>query len=240
MTLSSWTADAAEKKVIDPSKPMIALTFDDGPHKKYTAEILDILERNHAFAAFFEVGDRVEKCPEVVLRAYRMGCEIGAHSYDHARLAGMEDRDVLSNLAKADNAFSAAGVPVPTLFRPPYGELSPAILNSTGKSIVTWSVDTEDWRFRDARVVTDTVKNRGNLDGQVVLLHSLYNSTVDAVREIVPWLQEQGYQLVTVTELLTYHYGEPPRPNMLYDPIYFTKGKLIARLVRLYKRLKPW
>ena len=88
--------------------------------------------------------------------------------------------------------------------------------------MITWTVDTLDWQSRDAQAVIDYIKDYGDLDGEIILMHSIYSSTVDAVAELVPWLQEQGYQLVTVTELMAYYYGELPQPNEFYGYTYFT------------------
>ena len=211
-------------RVIDPSKPMVALTFDDGPHKTCTDEILDILEENHALATFFEVGRNVQRYPEPVARAYEMGCEIGSHSNTHRNLGKMKKAAILKDLEAADAAFTAAGIPAPTLVRPPYGSVNKAVKSQTGRTMVTWSIDTEDWKSKDAQKVIASVQNAGNLDGHVVLMHSIYESTVEATAVLVPWLQEQGYQLVTVSELMAYYYGELPQPDKLYGYTYFFKN----------------
>ena len=208
-------------RVIDPAKPMVALTFDDGPHATCTDQILDILEENHALATFFEVGRNVRKYPEPVLRAYEMGCEIGSHSNAHRNLGKMKKSAILQDLDTADAAFLEAGVPAPALVRPPYGSVNKAVKSQTGRAMVTWSIDTEDWKSRDAQKVIDYVQSLDSLDGHVVLMHSIYDSTVEAVAVLIPWLQEQGYQLVTITELMAYYYGELPEPNRLYGYTYF-------------------
>lgn len=210
-------------RVIDPSKPMVALTFDDGPHQTYTDAILDILEANHAVATFFEVGVNVARCPEAVVREQELGCEIGSHSYAHKNLGKMKKSAILRDLDAADEAFIAAGVGAPNLVRPPYGSVNRSLKYETGRTMVTWSIDTEDWRSRDAEKVIAAVQGAANLDGQVILLHSIYQSTVDATEVLVPWLQEQGYQLVTMTELMAYYYGQLPEPDTLYSYNFFTR-----------------
>lgn len=211
-------------RVIDPSKPMVAITFDDGPHKTYTDAILDILEENNALATFFEVGNNVRKYPEPVRRAYEMGCEVASHSNAHKNLGKMKKDAILQDLAAADAAFIAAGVPAPTMVRPPYGSVNTAVKSETGRTMVTWSIDTEDWKSRNAQKIVEYVQSIKNLDGHVILMHSIYDSTVQATETLVPWLQEQGYQLVTVTELMAYYYGELPQPNKLYGYTYFFKN----------------
>lgn len=208
-------------RVIDPSKPMVALTFDDGPHQTYSDQILDILEANHALATFFELGCHVSEYPDVVAREAAMGCEIGTHSNIHKNLTKLTKNAILDDLAAADAAFIAAGVPAPTMLRPPEGAVNKIVRTVTGRSLITWNIDTEDWRTKDPQKVIDSVQNAGNLDGNVVLMHSIYKSTVEAVETLVPWLQEQGYQLVTVSELMAYYYGEMPEPNKIYGYSYF-------------------
>lgn len=208
-------------RVIDPAKPMVALTFDDGPDGTCSDQILDILEEHHALATFFEVGRNVAACPEPVSRMAEMGCEIGSHSNAHKNLSKLRKSALLRDLDAADEAFAAAGVPVPTLVRPPYGAVNKTVKSATGRAMVTWTVDTEDWRSRDAQTVIDYVQNYGDLDGEIILMHSIYESTVEAAAVLVPWLQEQGYQLVTVTELMAYYYGELPQPDHFYGYTYF-------------------
>ena len=217
-------------RVIDPSKPMVALTFDDGPHEIYSNQILDVLEANHAVATFFEVGVNVAKYPAVVAREAELGCEIGSHSYVHKNLSKMKAGPLLEDLAAADAAFIAAGVPAPTLVRPPYGAVNKTVRTATGRSLITWNIDTEDWRTKDPQKVVSYVQSLQNLDGAVVLMHSIRESSAQAAAALVPWLQEQGYQLVTVTELMAYYYGELPQPNGLYGFTYFSQGRTDAPL----------
>ena len=209
-------------RVIDPAKPMVALTFDDGPHGTWTDAILDVLEENHALATFFEVGNNVRAYPEPVKRMADMGCEVASHSNAHKNLSKLKKNSLLNDLDTADAAFVAAGVEAPTMVRPPYGAVNKTVKSATGRTMITWTVDTEDWRSRNAQAVIDYVQGAGNLDGEIVLMHSIYESTAEAVKVLVPWLQEQGYQLVTVTELLAYYYGELPQPDHFYGYTYFT------------------
>ncbi len=209
-------------RVIDPARPMVALTFDDGPDGTWSDAILDVLEEHHALATFFEVGRNVLACPEPVQRMAELGCEVGSHSNAHKDLSKLKKRALLGDLDTADDAFVSAGVEAPTLVRPPYGAVNKTVKSATGRSMVTWTVDTEDWRSKDAQAVIDFVQSAGDLDGEIVLMHSIYESTADATAVLVPWLQEQGYQLVTVTELLAYYYGELPQPDCFYGYTYFS------------------
>lgn len=207
------------------TKGMVALTFDDGPHAEYTDQILDILEENGAVATFFEVGRNLYNDPDAVRRAEALGCEVGSHSYRHADLGKMSAEDIAADLDKADAIFQEVLGHTPNLVRPPYGSLNNAVKYTTGRSIITWSIDTEDWLSRDVDKIMATVQNAGNLTGQVILMHSSYDTSVEAARKLVPWLMEQGYQLVTITDLITQHYGDEVLPNGTYGYSYFKNGK---------------
>lgn len=209
-------------RTVDPAKPMVALTFDDGPHKTYTDQILDILEENHAVATFFEVGRNVANCPGPLSRMVDLGCEIGSHSNAHKDLSKLKASALKEDLDKADQAFLNAVGFVPTLLRPPYGAVNKTVKYGTGRTVLTWTVDTEDWLSQDTDKVVSYVQSLASLDGEIVLLHSTYESTVAAVRILVPWLLEKGYQLVTVSELMAYYYGEVLEPGEFFGYTYFT------------------
>ena len=210
-------------RTVDSGRPMVALTFDDGPHPVYTDQLLDILEENGAVATFFEVGQKLSGAPEVVRRAEKLGCEIGSHSNRHANLGKLDPEALEADLTAADAAFEEVLGAAPTLLRPPYGATSKALKEESGRSIVTWSVDPQDWKSRDAEQVVAHIQGAGDLDGQVILLHSPYESSVEAARTLVPWLQAQGYQLVTVSELITLRFGDTLEPNRLYNYDYFRR-----------------
>lgn len=209
-------------RVIDPSKPMVALTFDDGPDPTYTPQILALLEEYHAVATFFEVGWNIYACPEVLVQAKLQGCELASHSCAHKDLSKMTQNALLNDLATADSIFEAAGIPAPLLVRPPYGAVNKTVKNGTEKAVITWTLDTYDWQSLNAASVIASIQQAPKLDGEIVLMHSLYGSTVEALETILPWLTEQGYQTVTVTELMAYYYGELPQPGQFYGYTYFT------------------
>ncbi|MBE6573977.1 MAG: hypothetical protein E7652_06250 [Ruminococcaceae bacterium] len=200
------SADNSEMKplgngrYIDPNKPMVALTYDDGPHRTYTNQILDTMEKYGAVATFFELGNRAENCGDIIRREVELGCEVGNHSYDHPNLANLSASGVYNQINKTNNIiYNACGV-WPELVRPPYGSLSTTAKNNINAPAINWSIDTLDWKYRDASYVTSVIKSQVS-DGSVILMHSLYGSTAKATEIIVPWLLSQGYQLVTVSEL---------------------------------------
>lgn len=221
--LAAGPPDGGEAVLPSPGREgtarMVALTFDDGPDPVYTDEILDVLERCGARATFFEVGEKLRDVPGALEREEALGCEVGSHSYSHQKFSKIGGGEALADMEASDAAFTEVLGRVPELLRPPYGAWN-AALDGTGYAAVTWSVDPADWQCRDAGEIVSFLQGL-ELDGQVVLLHSLYESTVEAVEVLVPWLQEQGYELVTVSELMERRFGAGPEPGHLYDAHFF-------------------
>lgn len=214
-------AEETKARVIDPDKPMVALTFDDGPCGEYSPLILDCLEKNNAVATFFEIGCNVAKYPEIDKRAAELGCEIGSHSYYHNVLPGQSQEDIAEDQRLCKEVFENAIGTDPVLIRPPQGSVVKSILNQYEQIFVGWSVDTEDWLYQNVDRTVNKVQQAGNLDGQVILMHSIYQESAQAAEILVPWLIEQGYQLVTVSELFYYHYGITPEKHYYYAYDYF-------------------
>ncbi|MBQ3100246.1 MAG: polysaccharide deacetylase family protein [Clostridia bacterium] len=187
---------------IDPSKPMVALTFDDGPCKN-TYRIVDILASYGAVATFFEVGQNVNSYPDAVRYAVAYGNEVGSHSYNHPNLQSLGYSAIRSQVDRTNTAFINAIGYAPTLFRPPYGSRNSSVDSAVGMPMILWSVDTLDWKSRNANSVYNITMNNSR-DGSIILMHSLYTSTADALEMILPALIEQGYQFVTVSELAEY------------------------------------
>ncbi len=192
------------KRQIDPTKPMVALTYDDGPNATTTNKILDILEKNNAVATFFELGNLVERYPDVVKREEALGCEVGNHSYAHKNLNTLSKAQIQADMQKSENAFINAIGHKTKLFRPPYGNANATVRATIEYPLINWDVDTLDWKSRNADKVIAHIRSFQNLDGNIILMHSIYNSTVKATEVIVPELISKGYQLVTVSELARY------------------------------------
>lgn len=208
---------------IDPKKPMVALSFDDGPSypndkgNSATKKILDVLEKHGARATFFMVGQRINNSNvDYLKREIKLGCEIGSHSYDHNNYG----KNVTKNdIAKNTEVIKKKCGQAPTIFRCPGGIMSSTIANeckAQGMPIAYWSVDTEDWKSRNVDDIYKRTMN-GVYDGAIILMHDIYPTTADAVEKIVPELIKQGYQIVTVSELLTIKNGnKPPQAGQQY------------------------
>ncbi len=187
---------------IDISKPMIALTFDDGP-SCYTYIILNQLEKYHAHATFFVVGSRVKKYSNIINRAHSLGCEIGNHTYSHPSLPSLSTSSVKSQISKTDTAIKNLIGHAPKLFRPPYGSYNSRVADNAGKPLILWSIDTRDWQTHSKSATVSKVLSSVK-DGDIILMHDLYLPTCRAAKELIPKLKAKGYQLVTVSELAKY------------------------------------
>lgn len=187
---------------IDPSKPMVAITMDDGPNPDTTNKILDVFEENYAKATFFCLGQNVEYYPETVEREYELGMEVGTHTQTHKQLTTLSDSALATEIEESVNAIKDATGVAPVLMRPPYGAINKEVLAKAkeyGLCAVNWSLDTEDWKTKNA---DDTYKMVMTAkDGDVVLLHDIHEYNINAVERFVPDLIAEGYQLVTVSEM---------------------------------------
>lgn len=205
------------ERVIDPSKPMIALTFDDGPSKN-TTHILDLLKFYNCRATFYVVGSRVASYAATAQRAVAEGNEIGNHTWEHAKLTALTPEEIAAQLTQTSQAVQQYTGYTIASARPTggsYNDTVKAVAAQLGLYLVNWSVDTEDWKSRDADAVYSAAM-AGAADGAIILCHDLYESTASAMDRVIPELIAQGYQLVTVSELLSYTEGGPV-PGALYN-----------------------
>ena len=186
---------------IDPDKPMIALTFDDGPRAESTKSILDTLQEYNAKATFFVVGSCVtDATKELLKRMGSMGCEVGSHTYDHTDLTGYDAESMKADLDKTKAVIEDASGKPCTIMRPPGGAFNDYVQENIEYPMIIWYIDTRDWESRYAPSVISNVEEYA-CDGAIVLMHDIYDSTAQAAAEIIPWLDAQGYQMVTVSQL---------------------------------------
>ena len=189
---------------IDPEKKMVALTFDDGPSNQNTNRILDVLEQNHARATFFVIGKRIADRTEVIARALSLGCEIGSHTWGHSDFTKYPKSALIDSLEKTDEAMVSNFNYHMTLFRPPYASINKDVENVSkdmGYTMILWSGSSHDWSIKDAnKVYRNTFQCAA--DGAIILYHDIYDFTADAIERVVPDLISQGYQLVTISELI--------------------------------------
>lgn len=190
------------RKNLDPDKPMVALTFDDGPYDRVTNRIVKALAKHDSRATFFVVGNRVERYADTMKNAYQKGNQIATHTFDHGDLSKMKKKQIRRELKRAFRVMKKINGENPTMLRPPYGNVNDKMRQTIQIPMIYWSVDTEDWASRNKAKILKRCKSIK--DGDIVLMHDLYPSTAAAVEKLVPKLCKKGFQLVTVEELFYY------------------------------------
>lgn len=181
-------------------RPLIALTFDDGPLRVTTESLLEGLEQRGVNATFFLIGDQIVGNEDLVRRMEEQGHQIGIHTYDHVILTGLNRADFDAQVEKSRGLLEGLLGHDGFLLRPPYGMLDEGVRTMAGSPIILWSVDPEDWRDKNAeRVARHIVKNA--FDGAIILLHDIYPQSVQAALQAVDELHRQGYLFVTVDQL---------------------------------------
>ncbi len=193
-------ATASGTDGIDPSKPMVALTFDDGPQPSVGNRIMDCLAQYGGKATFFMVGERVGSYKTEVQRMVAEGHEVANHTMNHKYLQKLGAAQIQAQVNNGNDAIQAACGVRPTLLRLPGGNHNATVLANTGMPMIQWNVDTLDWKTRNADKTVAAVLNHVK-DGDIILMHELYSSTGDAVLRIVPELHKRGFQMVTVSQL---------------------------------------
>ena len=179
----------------------IALTFDDGPHPKVTKQILKTLEKYEAKATFFVVGQEVKEHPEILKAVYNAGHEIGNHTFNHEKLTALSTKEIKQQIQATDTLIKSTIGQRATVFRPPYGSYDKTITDQLNVPNVLWTIDTLDWKHRDPKKTVQAVKERAK-NGSIILMHDIHQTTADALDEVLATLQKQGYEFVTVSELL--------------------------------------
>ena len=186
---------------------LIALTFDDGPHPRYTNQILDILKDYGVRATFFEVGENVLYYRDTAIRVAREGHEIGNHTYSHPHLRGIDGVSLRNEVERCENAIKSVTGITPRLFRPPEGVVEDTVkvmAQEKEYSLVLWDVDTRDWAGRSSADIVNTVLENAK-SGDVILMHDYISKkchTVESLKVLIPALLRRGYTFVTVSELL--------------------------------------
>jgi peptidoglycan/xylan/chitin deacetylase (PgdA/CDA1 family) len=185
--------------------PYIALTFDDGPDRKLTPRLLDLLAQHHIHATFFVVGENAAQHPDILQRAVREGHEIGNHSWSHPNFGKMSDESVRSQVKRTEETIENATGARPTLLRPPYGSVTARqkrwLREDMGYEIILWDVDPLDWKNPGPSVVTNRILKETRA-GSIVLSHDIHAQTIEAMPQTLRELEEKGFRFVTVSELL--------------------------------------
>ncbi|MBR5515799.1 MAG: polysaccharide deacetylase family protein [Clostridia bacterium] len=190
---------------IHAHQKQIAFTFDDGPHYKYTAEILDILNKYNVKATFFTVGSNIERFPEIAEREHREGHQVANHTFSHRHMKELDENELTKEILKCESLIYNSD-DYPKFFRPPEGVLSEEnvkVIKELGYTPVLWDIDTKDWAHASVENIVENVLKNAK-DGSVVLFHDFVSgtsSTPKAIDILIPKLKEMGYRFVTVSEM---------------------------------------
>ncbi|MEF9939808.1 MAG: polysaccharide deacetylase family protein [Clostridium sp.] len=193
-------------RLIDPSAPMIALTFDDGPYAPVGNKIMDCLEQHNGRSTFFVVGNRVHSYKSEIKRMHDSGHEVANHTYEHKYLTGLSAAGIRSQIEKCNEAVAAVTGEAPTLVRLPGGLKNATVLANVHYPMIMWNIDTMDWKTKNAQKSIHAVLGKVQ-DGDIILMHELYTPSGEAAAAIIQALTEQGYQLVTVSEMAKFRGG---------------------------------
>lgn len=188
-------------RILDPTKPMVALTYDDGPHPEVTPRILDVLRENKSVATFFVLGSRIANHQSIIERIINEGSEIGNHTFGHQDMRSLSKTELDEQITAWQDALKEVDASYQMkLVRPTYGATNDFIVKNTSYPLILWSIDTLDWSKKDTNYVVETVLNEVT-DGSIILMHDMYECTAEATEILVPKLIEMGYQCVTISEL---------------------------------------
>ncbi len=197
------TPEETTSRLPDTSKKLVALTFDDGPHGQYTDELLDVLDKYNVKATFFVIGAHILRTNAInaLKRAASSGHEIGNHTYSHSNVLNMSVTDFRNEiLGTSEIIYNHTGV-TPTLLRTTGGQWSSDLLASVDLPFINWTVDTKDWSHNDPNQSLEILKSSVT-DGGIVLLHDRKSNVAATAELFIQWLNENGYEIVTVSELL--------------------------------------
>jgi len=205
-------------RVISLKRPMVALTFDDGPYARATIPILNTLKEHNVVGTFFVLGNRVEMHKDIVKRIVDEGNEIGNHTYSHIQLTSLPKDKVRYQIDKTQKAILSVTGIEPKIMRPTYGSYDDKLKSTINMPMILWSIDPKDWKVKDGEKIANHVLSQVK-DGDIILLHDMFESTTEAVDIIVPGLLNRGFQLVTVSELYEYK-GEALNAGKIYNHKY--------------------
>ena len=222
LVTAAWTLGAVPHPADRPTGGSahggyLALTFDDGPWPGTTEALLDGLAQRGVKATFFLVGEQVADRAETVRRMADEGHQIGLHTWHHVSLQGRTPDEITAQLDRTRAAIRAIVGPVELMLRPPYGFVDDTLRQWAKAPIIRWSLDTEDWKDpTPSRITADLLRQAK--DGDIILMHDIFDTSVTAALAAVDQLLAQGYQFVTVEELFAQR-GRTPQAGEVYSSL---------------------
>ncbi len=196
--------DSPIEQTIDPNKPMVAITFDDGPNSLYTPQVLDILYENTSLGTFFICGQSIDGNEDILNDMVLCGHELENHTNTHPKLTLLTSDEIIDEIYLAQKKIEEVFPDYEFKYvRPPYGFYNEAVINTADLPLILWDVDSGDWIETDVeKICNDVIDNVK--DGSVVVFHDDNDYTVEALKKIIPELKERGFQFVTLEQLFEY------------------------------------
>ena len=181
-------------------KKLVALTFDDGPSASTTPKLLNILKSRDVPATFFMLGNMARGNSDIVKRASEEGHEVASHTMYHQNLIRISNDSAQSDINEAKSIFEDILGHAPSLTRPPYGNFDDKVRQAVNTPMILWSVDTLDWKNRDPDAIVSNALSQA-YDGAIILMHDIYDTSVEAVPRLIDSMRQDGYEFVTIPEL---------------------------------------
>ena len=188
--------------MLEKNKKTVTLTFDDGPSGEITDRVIEVLNENKMKATFFMLGSRMKQYPELVKKAVNNGHEVGSHGYSHKYLTKIKQNTLDFEINETNRIYNEITGLDLLYLRPPYGKINEKIRKSINLPFILWSIDTRDWETRDALNIINSVLDDIQ-DGDIIIMHDNYITTLEALRVILPELYVRGFQVVTLSELIS-------------------------------------
>ena len=195
------TASTDTRSRTDREQPILALTFDDGPHPVYTPQLLDGLEKRDVKVSFFLMGKNIMGNEAIVKRMHEDGHLIGNHTYNHVQLTRLSGQKACEEIDETNTMLEEICGSRIVYIRPPFGSWPKNLSSLTDMQVVLWSVDPLDWKRQDTEAVVQAVLKNVK-DGDIILLHDVYKTSVEAALQIIDRLTEEGYEFARIDELL--------------------------------------
>lgn len=182
------------------SRKAVALTFDDGPNPNTTPVALELLKKYNAKATFFMVGRSVAGNEDIIKQVVAEGHQIGNHSWSHPLLTKVSLEEAKRQINDTTEALKKASGQDVHIMRPPYGGINPTIQAAVNQSFILWDIDTLDWKNRNTASIMKEVRKAQ--PGSIILMHDIHQTSIDALPSVLQYLTEQGFELVTIDELM--------------------------------------
>lgn len=194
--------DFYNNKTIDKNTKLVAFSFDDGPNYN-TSAVIDVLNKYNVTATFFVMGKNIEGNEKIIKKMYDNGMEIGNHTFNHLLLTKYGTEKIKEEISKTNDLIFKITGQYPFLLRPGYGSVNKKIKEFANMPIIIWDIDTLDWKYKNSNRIADRILKKVE-DGDIILMHDIYKSTLNSLDIVIPELLERNFQIVSVSELFYY------------------------------------